>query len=84
MPEIIIPGPTGRIEARYEEGTEPGAPVALILHHHPRAGGTMQDPVVITLYEMFAARGFAYKSQFSLIFCGGELCEMIRNFPKNL
>ncbi|MBB36997.1 MAG: alpha/beta hydrolase [Hirschia sp.] len=59
MPEIIIPGPTGRIEARYEEGTEPGAPVALILHHHPRAGGTMQDPVVITLYEMFAARGFA-------------------------
>ena len=59
MPEIIIPGPAGRIEARYEEGAEPGAPVALILHHHPRAGGSMQDPVVITLYEMFAKRGFA-------------------------
>ena len=59
MPEVIIPGPAGRIEARYEEGAEPGAPVALILHHHPRAGGTMQDPVVITLYEMFARRGFA-------------------------
>ncbi len=59
MPEVIIPGPAGRIEARYEEGSEPGAPVALILHPHPRAGGSMLDPVVITLYEMYAKRGFA-------------------------
>ena len=59
MPEIIIPGPAGRIEARYEEGPEPGAPVALVLHPHPRAGGSMQDPVVITMFEMFSRRGFA-------------------------
>lgn len=59
MPEVIIPGPAGRIEARYEESEIPGAPIALILHPHPKAGGSMQDPVVITLYEMFAKRGFS-------------------------
>ncbi len=59
MPEVIIPGPAGRIEARYEESETPGAPIALILHPHPKAGGSMQDPVVITLYEMFAKRGFS-------------------------
>ncbi len=59
MPEVIIPGPAGRIEARYEESDVPGAPIALILHPHPKAGGSMQDPVVITLYEMFAKRGFS-------------------------
>ncbi len=35
------------------------APIALILHPHPKAGGTMQDPVTITLFEMFAAQGFS-------------------------
>ncbi|WP_018996817.1 alpha/beta hydrolase [Hirschia maritima] len=59
MPEVIIPGPAGRIEARYEESEVPGAPIALILHPHPKAGGSMQDPVVITLYEMFVKRGFS-------------------------
>ena len=31
MAEIIIPGPQGRIEARYTEPPYPGAPIALIL-----------------------------------------------------
>ncbi|MEM6625895.1 MAG: alpha/beta hydrolase [Pseudomonadota bacterium] len=59
MPEVIIPGPGGRIEARYQEAAVEGAPIALILHPHPKAGGTMQDPVTITLYEMFVKRGFS-------------------------
>lgn len=59
MAELIIPGPAGRIEARYTEGTAPGAPIALILHPHPKVGGSMQDPVTITLYQIFEARGFA-------------------------
>ncbi|MEL7480107.1 MAG: alpha/beta hydrolase [Pseudomonadota bacterium] len=58
MAELIIPGPAGRIEARYTEPPIEGAPLALILHAHPRAGGTMQDPVAITLYQMFEKRGF--------------------------
>ncbi|MEO0983393.1 MAG: alpha/beta hydrolase [Pseudomonadota bacterium] len=58
MAELIIPGPAGRVEARYTEPPVEGAPLALILHAHPKAGGTMQDPVAITLYQMFEQRGF--------------------------
>ncbi|MEL6245495.1 MAG: alpha/beta hydrolase [Pseudomonadota bacterium] len=58
MPELIIPGPAGRIEARYTEPPVEGAPIALILHPHPKAGGTMQDPITIRLYQLFEQRGF--------------------------
>ncbi|MEL6258250.1 MAG: alpha/beta hydrolase [Pseudomonadota bacterium] len=58
MAELIIPGPAGRLEARFTEPPVDGAPIALILHAHPKAGGTMQDPVAITLYQMFEKRGF--------------------------
>jgi uncharacterized protein len=58
MAEIIIPGPQGRIEARYTEPPYAGAPIALILHPHPKAGGTMQDPVTILLYQLFEKNGF--------------------------
>ncbi len=58
MAEIIIPGPQGRIEARYTEPPYPGAPIALILHPHPKAGGTMQDPITIMLYQLFERNGF--------------------------
>jgi alpha/beta superfamily hydrolase len=59
MAELIISGPAGRIEARYTPAPQENAPLALILHPHPKAGGTMQDPVTITLFEMFAAHGFS-------------------------
>jgi alpha/beta superfamily hydrolase len=59
MAELIISGPAGRIEARYAPAPQENAPLALILHPHPKAGGTMQDPVTITLFEMFAAHGFS-------------------------
>ena len=32
MPEVIFPGPEGRLEGRFHPGTRPRAPVALILH----------------------------------------------------
>ena len=38
MPEVIFPGPEGRLEGRFHPGTRPRAPVALILHSHPQAG----------------------------------------------
>jgi uncharacterized protein len=59
MPEIIINGPEGRIEARYLPAKEPNAPIALILHPHPQHGGTMNNKVVYTLYHAFAQRGFS-------------------------
>ena len=35
------------------------APIALILHPHPRHGGTMNNKVVYHLFHAFARRGFA-------------------------
>ena len=59
MPEVILTGGGGRIEGRYNPGKIPNAPVALILPPHPKAGGTMDYPVVAHLYLLFMKRGFA-------------------------
>ena len=59
MPEIIINGPAGRIEGRYLPPKVPNAPIALMLHPHPQHGGTMNNKIVYTLYNLFAQRGFA-------------------------
>lgn len=59
MPEIIIPGPDGRIEARYHHQQERGAPVAVILHPHPLYGGTMNNKICYQLYQSFARAGFS-------------------------
>ena len=58
MPEVIFPGAAGRVEGRYQEPSKEGAPIALILHGHPRAGGSMQDRVTVQLYKLFAEKGF--------------------------
>ncbi|WP_281685263.1 alpha/beta hydrolase [Thalassobaculum salexigens] len=59
MPEVMINGPEGRIEARYLHAQDPGAPIALMLHPHPQHGGTMNNKVVYSLYQTFVARGFS-------------------------
>ncbi len=59
MPEVIIPGPEGRLEGRYTPGRAARVPVAIILHPHPQAGGTMNDAITMALYKSFAKRGFA-------------------------
>ena len=59
MPELIINGPGGRLEARYHHETNADSPIALILHPHPQFGGTMNNQVVYSLYHTFAARGFS-------------------------
>ena len=57
MPDIILPGPAGRIEARYQRQKAPGAPMALVLHPHPQFGGTMNNPLVYDLFHMFHGLG---------------------------
>ncbi len=59
MPEVIFNGPAGRIEGRYHDAKEPGAPIAILLHPHPQFGGTMNNPIVHALYYMFAKRKFS-------------------------
>ncbi|MGN6149022.1 MAG: alpha/beta hydrolase, partial [Rhizomicrobium sp.] len=57
MPDIILPGPAGRIEVRYQRQKAPGAPMALVLHPHPQFGGTMNNPLVYDLFHMFHRLG---------------------------
>ena len=59
MPELMITGPNGRLEARFSPGINRNAPVALVLHPHPQHGGTMNNRVTYALYQTFVARGFA-------------------------
>jgi alpha/beta superfamily hydrolase len=59
MPEVIMNGPEGRLEGRYQHGEGPNAPIALMLHPHPQHGGTMNNKVVYSLYQVFAERGFS-------------------------
>ena len=59
--EIFIPGPSGRIQAKYFKSKQQGAHVALILQPHPQYGGTMNNRIVYETYNCF------YKNNFSVI-----------------
>ena len=59
MPDVIFPGPEGRLEGRYQPAKVKNAPIALILHPHPQFGGTMNNKVVYQLFHAFVRRGFA-------------------------
>lgn len=58
MPDVIISGPEGRIEARYHSTSRKNAPIALVLHPHPQQGGNMNNKVTYTLYHSFLEMGF--------------------------
>ena len=58
MPEVIFPGPEGRLEGRYHPQKEKDAPIAVILHPHPQFGGTMNNKVVYNLHYTFFNMGF--------------------------
>ena len=59
MPEVMISGPEGRLQARYHRAEDPHAPIALILHPHPQHGGTMNNKVVYALYQVFLRKSFS-------------------------
>ncbi len=59
MPEVILAGPEGRIEARYHQAEAKNAPAALVLHPHPLHGGTMNNKVAYNLYHSFVRKGFS-------------------------
>ena len=53
MPEVIFPGPEGRLEGRYHPQKVKDSPIAIILHPHPQFGGTMNNKVVYNLHYAF-------------------------------
>ena len=59
--EIFIPGPCGRIQAKYFKSKLINAPLALVLQPHPQYGGTMNNRIVYETYNSF------YKNNFSVI-----------------
>ncbi len=56
MPEVMISGPEGRLEARYHHSRLPNSPIALLLHPHPLYGGTMNNKVVYSTFQLFRNR----------------------------
>ncbi|MEM0924377.1 MAG: alpha/beta fold hydrolase, partial [Pseudomonadota bacterium] len=58
MPEVIFPGPDGRLEGRYHPQADKEAPIALILHPHPQFGGNMNNKVTYALHYGFRDLGF--------------------------
>ena len=59
MPEVIFPGPDGRLEGRYHPQPNRDAPIAIVLHPHPQFGGTMNNRVVYNLHYAFHQMGFS-------------------------
>ena len=57
--EIFIPGPAGRLEAKYYKNPKFGSPVAIVLHPHPQYGGTMNNRIVQLMYNIFFQNGFS-------------------------
>ncbi|MGD9638154.1 MAG: alpha/beta hydrolase [Alphaproteobacteria bacterium] len=59
MPEVTFNGSEGRLEGRYHHSEKSRAPLAIILHPHPRLGGNMNNKVVYTLFKCFTRLGFS-------------------------
>ena len=59
MPEVNFSGPSGRIEGRFHQQLDNEAPIAIILHPHPKYGGTMNNRVVYNLHYCFYNLGFS-------------------------
>ena len=57
--EIFIPGPSGRIQAKYFKNKKQGSPVALVLQPHPQYGGTMNNRIIYETYNSFYRNGFS-------------------------
>ena len=56
---IFFPGPSGRLEGIYYKSKRKSAPIALVLHPHPQYGGTMNNKVVLTLFNVFSQNNFS-------------------------
>ncbi len=57
--DIVFTGPDGKLVGKYKKGQSLNPPVALILHPHPLYGGTMNNPVVLELFNIFDDLGFS-------------------------
>ncbi len=59
MPEILLNGPIGRLEARYTHNNKAESPSVLLLHAHPGHGGNMNNSLPLKLHKLFSDMGFS-------------------------
>jgi len=57
--EVFIPGPAGRLEAKYYKSNKSTSPIALVLQPHPQYGGTMNNKVVVDTFHTFMENEFS-------------------------
>ena len=57
--EVFIPGPAGRLEAKYFKSNKPTSPIAIVLQPHPQYGGTMNNKIVVELFQTFMENNFS-------------------------
>jgi len=57
--EIFIPGPIGRIQAKYIKSEKKNPPIALVLQPHPQYGGTMNNRIVYEIFNAYIKNGFS-------------------------
>ena len=57
--ELFIPGPAGRIETKYFKNNKNTSPVALVLQPHPQYGGTMNNKIVLEIFQTFLKNRFS-------------------------
>ncbi len=59
MVDILIPGPEGKIEAKYSHNNRDDSPIVILLHPDPSKGGTMHTKIIFKLYKIFIEAGFS-------------------------
>ncbi|MDD9331302.1 MAG: alpha/beta hydrolase [Wolbachia sp.] len=59
MIEVFLNNTTEKIEGEYHQSNDTDAPVALVLHHHPQYGGSMNHKVVHNTYTSFVDNNFS-------------------------
>tara|TARA_B100000686_G_scaffold73697_1_gene79484 strand:+ start:279 stop:935 length:657 start_codon:yes stop_codon:yes gene_type:complete len=57
--EVFIPGPAGRLQGKYFKNPKEKSPIAIVLQPHPQYGGTMNNRVVVEVFNSFLENGFS-------------------------
>jgi alpha/beta superfamily hydrolase len=59
MPEVQFAGSAGLLEGKYLFQKDPGAPIAVLLHPHPRFQGSMNNLFMYQCYHALHHRGYS-------------------------
>ncbi len=57
--EVFIPGPAGRLEGKYFKSEKLNSPIAIVLQPHPQYAGSMNNRIVVEIFNSFVKNGFS-------------------------